>query len=570
MNVKEIVFIEDLAEGIDNLADVARIWFEQNQDSIHIESGEYGSIENTNGATKDLYPYIRALRILYTGDTTSPNPQECKHLYSNETITREPTCTDPGEKELFCSDCALPLGKKPVGLIPHNLTWVYNEDATCLKDGTETGTCSMCSHKEHRIKFDTALGHNHIWAFDDNATCLDDGTETGVCSRCGDTITRTKEGSALGHQWSDWEIVLEPSYEANGREERVCSRCGEVESRVIPMLSFDLNITTENIPGAVREVEYEAYQLETNAPGDVTWTIVSGSIPNGMRFIDGLISGTPNTIGVFTFTVEAAFYSFKDRKTYTINVAAGMCTVTFNANGGTCTEISRTIPEGSVIGTLPVPTNSGQVFGGWFTAEVDGLKVDQNYSVSSDVTLYARWGESSDIVFGDATTQFNIHVDGDRTNYQDKPYTLYHRVAGGAAGTSNLVIQTGISSQDGSNNMSSTNKTVKLYLKVTNNGAAGKFDIGFDCDSYVSGNDRVKLTITEGGVRLGSTHFDVTVPYEHSVWIGVYSERTQNRYVSHAVGSATGDIDTGYCLTMKNIFINSGSYTILEVTFKKP
>lgn len=248
----------------------------------------------------------------------------------------------------------------------------------------------------------------------------------------------------------------------------------------------------------------------------------------------------------------------------------GAWTVTFDPNGGTCDITSIKVADGSNIGALPVPTNGDMVFGGWFTAAVDGLKVDENYSINSDVTLYARWGSGSGIEFGDATSSFNISYNGERTNYQNNPYTFYSRYSNG--NTSNLVFQTGISSQNGSNNMDASNKEVKLYMKVTNNGAAGSFDIGFDCDSYIpgKGDDRVVIERLVNGVSLASGAFKVTVPYETAIWAGVYSARVANRYNDVAVGSKTGDIDSGYSYTMKNIFINSGSYAILEVTFQIP
>jgi len=97
--------------------------------------------------------------------------------------------------------------------------------------------------------------------------------------------------------------------------------------------------------------------------------------------------------------------------------------------------------------------------------------------------------------------------------------------------------------------------------------AAGNFDIGFHCDSYVAGNDRVIVTRIANGVNLGG--FNVTVPYATSIWVGNYSQRTSNLYANHAVGTTSGSgVDSGYAFTMNNIFINNGSYAILEVTFK--
>lgn len=311
-------------------------------------------------------------------------------------------------------------------------------------------------------------------------------------------------------------------------------------------------------------------QLEANVE-NLTWSMPTGSIPGLTLSEDGILSGTPTTDGIYNITVKAAYDETRSAtQDYVVKVAHGAWTVTFDANGGTCSVTSKKIPDGSLIGELPVPEHPDMVFGGWFTAAVDGLKVDPNYTINADVTLYARWGSDSGIIFGDATSTFNIGYNGDRTNYQNNPYTFYSRYSNG--NTSNLVFQTGISSQNGSNNMDATNKEVKLYMKVTNNGAAGSFDIGFDCDSYIpgKGDDRVVIERLANGVSLAGGAFKVTVPYETAIWTGVYSSRVENRYNDVAVGSKTGDIDSGYSYTMKNIFINSGSYAILEVTFQIP
>ncbi len=52
----------------------------------------------------------------------------------------------------------------------HSYTkYVYNNDATCEKDGTETAKCDYCDNTDTRTAIGTALGHNYI---------------DGICSRC--------------------------------------------------------------------------------------------------------------------------------------------------------------------------------------------------------------------------------------------------------------------------------------------------------------------------------------------------------------------------------------------------
>jgi len=76
-------------------------------------------------------------------------------------------------------------------------------------------------------------------------------------------------------------------------------------------------------------------------------------------------------------------------------------TVTFNANGGTCSESSRTVKTGNTYGTLPTPTRSGYEFNGWYTASSSGTKVTSSTTITatSNHTLYAHWTAVPTVTF---------------------------------------------------------------------------------------------------------------------------------------------------------------------------
>ena len=68
-------------------------------------------------------------------------------------------------------------------------------------------------------------------------------------------------------------------------------------------------------------------------------------------------------------------------------------TVTFDANGGTCTTASKSVTYDSTYGTLPTPERTGYTFAGWYTAKTNGSKVvsTTKVSITSAQTLYALW-----------------------------------------------------------------------------------------------------------------------------------------------------------------------------------
>ena len=68
----------------------------------------------------------------------------------------------------------------------HSFTnYVYNNDATCTEDGTETAQCERCTETDTRVKQGTALGHEEMDYHAGTATCYAPGTlDYWRCPRC--------------------------------------------------------------------------------------------------------------------------------------------------------------------------------------------------------------------------------------------------------------------------------------------------------------------------------------------------------------------------------------------------
>lgn len=89
-------------------------------------------------------------------------------------------------------------------------------------------------------------------------------------------------------------------------------------------------------------------------------------------------------------------YSFTDGKFANFRLkgfANDAYTLIFNANGGTVSESTRILEDGSSYGTLPTPTNSDSSyeFVGWYTSPTGGSKVDTTTTISDNTTIYAQW-----------------------------------------------------------------------------------------------------------------------------------------------------------------------------------
>ena len=71
--------------------------------------------------------------------------------------------------------------------------------------------------------------------------------------------------------------------------------------------------------------------------------------------------------------------------------ASRSVTVTFNANGGSCSTKSKSVPVGSALGDYPYPVRDGYIFDGWYTAASGGSKITSSTTISGNKTFYAHW-----------------------------------------------------------------------------------------------------------------------------------------------------------------------------------
>ena len=106
----------------------------------------------------------------------SSDEKKHEHLYT-ETITKEATCLETGEKTFTC-ECG-DTYTEPVDTVGHNYdVYVYNEDATIDSDGTETALCTICSTSDTRTAENTKLPNLYGMVFEDvswyNHFCMED------------------------------------------------------------------------------------------------------------------------------------------------------------------------------------------------------------------------------------------------------------------------------------------------------------------------------------------------------------------------------------------------------------
>lgn len=80
---------------------------------------------------------------------------------------------------------------------------------------------------------------------------------------------------------------------------------------------------------------------------------------------------------------------------------SNLCTITFDATGGTVSEETRKAEKNAVVGELPTAIRKSYKFLGWFTAAEGGTRITKETNVgdAAEVTYYAHWEGQEYIIY---------------------------------------------------------------------------------------------------------------------------------------------------------------------------
>lgn len=118
----------------------------------------------------------------------------------------------------------------------------------------------------------------------------------------------------------------------------------------------------------------------------------------GYAFLGWSTSASATTA---TYSNQQSVFNLTSASDVTVNLYAvwkqNTYTVSFNANGGSVSQTSKTVTYGNSYGPLPTPTRTGYTFKGWFTATSGGTQITQTTTanLTANQTLYAQWSVNS-------------------------------------------------------------------------------------------------------------------------------------------------------------------------------
>ena len=179
-------------------------------------------------------------------------PATGKHNYE-ETVT-EATCTAPAKAGSICTVCGQEDPENPAEIVKdstplgHDFVETVTKEATCSEAGEKAITCSRCDYE----KTEAISAAGHTW--DDgeyrDASCALSNGMLYTCTVCGETKFEPIEGElqekALGHK------LGEAVYAEDNTHVSVCSVCGESVSEAC---TFESKLT----PASHTEHAYTTY-----------------------------------------------------------------------------------------------------------------------------------------------------------------------------------------------------------------------------------------------------------------------------------------------------------------------
>ena len=181
-------------------------------------------------------------------DNSVVKSSSCSHQFNGSyTTTKQPTCTQAGEKAAKCTKCGKVLNTYKIDPLGHSWgNWSTTKNATCTVDGVKSHTCSRCKTTEKEtIK---ATGHNFNGSFETTKqpTCTEYGEKVAKCTKCGQVLD-TYKIDPKGHSYDSWVTVTAATCTKDGSRKHTCKTCGHTETQKISATGHNFNGSFDTI-----------------------------------------------------------------------------------------------------------------------------------------------------------------------------------------------------------------------------------------------------------------------------------------------------------------------------------
>ena len=292
------------------------------------------------------------------------------HAYENRLegdkyskVLKDPTCTEPGERQFICLRCHEVNGTKavipalghdwgdevetPVSCNQNMLTRTCKRDGCNLREAnlipannpqlhawTETDRyhnscmldtvyekCMVCGETRHYTE-EADNQDCHAYAFESRVVV--DCTQVLYTFKCvyGCGSTQVMLKMEENHVWDDWKTTTAPTTKAPGEQTRTCTRCSEEEKRKLPQLAIGWkNGQTESEDGDTStdtDVNTSTgTEKETDADANANASADEETETNTVAKMNANVVAKANTnIAPVTSTVKSGWKTVKGKKYY--------------------------------------------------------------------------------------------------------------------------------------------------------------------------------------------------------------------------------------------------------------
>jgi len=163
---------------------------------------EKDAVDSSTEGTETEKESVSETEVETETETESPEPTESES--ESETETEIETETEPEtETEVETETEIKPEPEPTPEPEPHThaYTLTKTNKATCTKDGSYVYSCSCGDSYSETIK---KTGHSYgAYVYNNDATYSKDGTETAICANCGAKTSRTVSGTKLSYTYTD-------------------------------------------------------------------------------------------------------------------------------------------------------------------------------------------------------------------------------------------------------------------------------------------------------------------------------------------------------------------------------
>jgi len=262
---------------------------------------------------------LQAKACTVCGDRQEEVLSKLPHSWKTEyTVDEDSTCTAEGTESIHCKDCNIIKegSERTIAMKPHTYgEWKVEKEPTCTEEGLKARACTECGDRQEEVLSMLPHSWKTEYTVDEDSTCTAEGTESIHCKDC----NVIKEGSERTiamkpHTYGEWEILTEPTYDAEGLRKHVCVDCQHEEEEIMPVLQ---RVSLEDVTITVSSKTYTGKALKPTVKAVYDGNVLEEGKEYEVVFSNNVKAGK----GKATLTgIEG--YEGTVEKTFTINKAS--------------------------------------------------------------------------------------------------------------------------------------------------------------------------------------------------------------------------------------------------------